>query len=361
MAAKIGEILLTGLQSIKFATKFGLEKIVIDSNIDLPHYKPVTAWLMHGPFAMWLVRTMKPRRIVELGTHHGFSYFSFCQAVASNNVSADCFAVDTWAGDEHAGYYDDGVYLSVVEENKKYASFSTLLRKTFSQALDDIDDKSVDILHIDGRHFYDDVKEDFISWSRKLSDRAIVLFHDTEVRERDFGVWRFWAEIAQGRPSINLRYQHGLGVLFWGEKTPNELSDFVTLIATEPSRSLIENYFQIAGDVFSQKKWFDEQLDILGAKIQSEYQATQELLRKNADLVEEVSLAKNELELIKNELRSVQRVLSTERKKPLVNVENYLVFTISTRLSRITSAYFPNFSKRLARSAAKRAPDRAVF
>ncbi|AYM65384.1 hypothetical protein At12D13_42320 [Agrobacterium fabrum] len=327
--------------------------MLIDSNIDSPHYKPVTAWLMHGPFAMWLVRNMRPRRIVELGTHYGFSYFSFCQAVASSNLIADCFAVDTWSGDEHAGYYDDSVYSRVVEENEKYAPFSTLLRKTFVQALDDIEDNSIDILHIDGRHFYDDVKEDFISWTRKLSDRAVVLFHDTEVRERDFGVWRFWAEIAPGRPSINLRHEHGLGVLFWGENVPDELRAFVSLIATEPSRSLIENYFQIAGQAFSQKKWFDEQLEVSDAKLASERQDAQGLRRKNAVLIEEISATKNELEDVKNNLRN-------ERKNPLSSLRNYVLYIFLIRIARVASGKFPNFCKRVVRSAAKRDPNRAA-
>ena len=43
--------------------------------------------------------------------------------------------------------------------------------------------------------------EDYRSWIPKLSDRAIVLFHDTRVRERNFGVWRLWSEIASTGPS----------------------------------------------------------------------------------------------------------------------------------------------------------------
>ncbi|MBR7538681.1 hypothetical protein KC221_21010, partial [Mycobacterium tuberculosis] len=40
-----------------------------------------SAWLEHGPFAFWLIDALRPRTFVELGTHGGFSYFAFCQAV----------------------------------------------------------------------------------------------------------------------------------------------------------------------------------------------------------------------------------------------------------------------------------------
>jgi hypothetical protein len=67
-----------------------------------------------------------------------------------------------------------------------------------------------------GRHFYDDVRQDFETWRPKLSARAIVLFHDTQVRERDFGVYRFWREISSGMPHFEFKHGFGLGVLGFG-------------------------------------------------------------------------------------------------------------------------------------------------
>jgi hypothetical protein len=147
----------------------------LEYDINEPSYLPLTAWAEHGPFAMWLVQALQPKRIVELGTHYGYSYFAMCQAVKQAKLSTDCFAVDTWAGDEHAGLYSEDVFDCVRAENNQYADFSTLLRKTFAEALNDIEDGSVDLLHVDGRHFYKDVKHDFESWVPKLSKRAVVL------------------------------------------------------------------------------------------------------------------------------------------------------------------------------------------
>lgn len=193
------------------------ELFLLGHKISFPTYQPTTAWLKHGPFAMWIVRAAKPKKIVELGSHFGYSYFSFCEAVKDSDINTSCFAVDTWQGDEHAGFYDETVLDSVEHENKKYINFSKLLRKTFSEALRDIDDGSIDILHIDGRHRYDDVKEDFESWQCKLSNSAIVLFHDTEVVRPDFGVKQYWNELQQIYDTFNFEFQNGLGVLFWGD------------------------------------------------------------------------------------------------------------------------------------------------
>ncbi len=181
-----------------------------------PKYLPRSAWIGHGPFAMWLVQAIAPRVIVELGTHNGYSYFSMCQAIKDAGLQSKAYAVDTWQGDDHAGFYSDQVYQVVALANQPYENFSTLLRKRFDQALPDIAAGSVDLLHVDSRHGYEDVKEDFESWIPKLSDRAIVLFHDTEVLDRGFGVYKYWAELTKKHTGFAFRQSHGLGVLFFG-------------------------------------------------------------------------------------------------------------------------------------------------
>ena len=117
-----------------------------------------SAWYGHVPFAGWMVRAARPRVIVELGTHAGVSYAAFCEAVLQEGLDARCYAIDTWQGDEHAGFYDEAVFEELREfHDARYAGFSRLIRCAFDAALPQIADNSVDLLHIDGRHRYDDV------------------------------------------------------------------------------------------------------------------------------------------------------------------------------------------------------------
>jgi len=130
-----------------------------------PHFLDNSAWTGHLPFAAWLVCSKKPKVLVELGTHGGSSYFSFCQAVKENQLHTRSYAVDTWGGDEHAGHYENTIFEKVSAYNRThYSGFSTLLKKTFDAALDDIQDQSVDLLHIDGLHTYEAVEHDFQTW-----------------------------------------------------------------------------------------------------------------------------------------------------------------------------------------------------
>src|ERR1043166_1004550 len=213
---------------------------------------PQPSWLEHAPFAFWLVDVLQPRTLVELGTHGGFSYFALCEAVQRCRLEARCYAVDTWSGDEHAGYYGEDVYLGVKRHNdQRYAAFSTLVRSTFDAAVEHFSDGSIDLLHVDGRHFYDDVKHDFETWRRKLSDRAVVLFHDITVREKGFGVFRLWEDLRETSLHFEFFHGHGLGVLGVGSALPSPVKTLFAATGDAQASSSIRDAYSRLGSAVS--------------------------------------------------------------------------------------------------------------
>jgi O-antigen biosynthesis protein len=195
-----------------------------------PDYFQVSRWTGHIPFGMLLIDLLRPRCFVELGTHFGVSYMAFCQAVKSLGTGTRCYAVDTWAGDSQAGAYSDQVLSTLrAHHDPAYSGFSTLLQMAFDQAVERFEPGRIDLLHIDGCHKYETVRHDFETWRPKLSDSAVVLFHDTMERdeERGFGVWRFWEELSTQFPSFNFTHEHGLGVLAVGKNYPTGLNAFL--------------------------------------------------------------------------------------------------------------------------------------
>ena len=205
------------------------------------------AWVGHTPFAYWLVAALKPKTLVELGTHGGGSYFSFCQSVIDNKLDTKTYAIDTWMGEKQAGFYSESLFKKVMDFNiEHFDNFSTLMKMTFDEALNEFDDNSVDLLHIDGFHSYEAVSNDFRTWYPKLSKEAIVLFHDTHEIKPGFGVHQFWDELKKDHRDqcFEFKHSHGLGMCF--PKSSKAAINFKNEFSLDLDK--IFNLFSIIGD-----------------------------------------------------------------------------------------------------------------
>jgi len=228
-----------------------LENFVSISSFWPPeHVSQPYSWVGHIPFAFWIVEASRPDVLVELGTHSGNSYFSFCQAVKRLRLPTLCHAVDAWQGDEHAGFYGEDVFQAVAERNRlQYDSFSKLIRSQFDEAHAGFDDGSIDLLHIDGLHTYDAVKHDFENWLPKMSGRGIVLLHDTNVYERNFGVWVLFRELAQRYPTFEFLHSHGLVAVGVGADLPEPVRNLLQASGDESSRDVVRTCYERLGQV----------------------------------------------------------------------------------------------------------------
>lgn len=189
-----------------------------------------SAWYEHAPFAFWLIDAHRPRGFVELGTHNGFSYLAFCQAIDRLGVDARAYAVDHWRGDEHAGYFGDEVLEQLrTYHDPRYGRFSQLLQSSFDDAAPNFADESIDLLHIDGAHRLESVQNDFETWLPKMSARGVMIFHDINVRRDNFGVWELWERVSQLYPHFAFDHGYGLGVLGVGRESRESLGALFAL------------------------------------------------------------------------------------------------------------------------------------
>ncbi|MGO8942213.1 MAG: class I SAM-dependent methyltransferase [Syntrophobacteraceae bacterium] len=228
-----------------------------------------SAWVEHIPFAFAIMDLHRPGIFVELGTHTGVSYCAFCQAATELMLPAKCYAVDTWKGDEHAGFYSDAVFAELNGYHGAYYwHFSNLMRMTFDEASGYFADGTIDLLHIDGFHLYDEVRHDFDTWLPKMSSRGVVLLHDSFARERDFGVGLLLEELRARYPVFEFTHGNGLAVVGVGP-----------MLASEP----VFDLFRVDGrETVAIRTLFSS----LGARISSETALDDLIAERNATVAE---------------------------------------------------------------------------
>ena len=270
-------------------------------NPGLLRYLP---WAGHRAFAYDYVRNERPSCIVELGSYYGCSAFAFLQAMKDGGIAGSFYAVDTWEGDSFTknDYREDiyGQYKEIQDTcfsgwNSSFEKDSSdkelqkgdtvsdkgahMLRMTFDEAVRLFEDDSIDLLHIDGSHLYEDVKHDFLTWKNKVKKDGVIFFHDIseeEVFGEVMGSHVFWKELVSQYPlTLEFPFSLGLGVLCFDEKKYQKLRENISIDhyqmlanhADDQNREVIrENFFKIR-DLTEYRDSLIGQVDLLNTEI----------------------------------------------------------------------------------------------
>ena len=235
----------------RMARRFGLHTI-----LSRPLYLAQSRWLEHIPFAFWLMEAQKPASFVELGTECGSSYFAFCQAAAQLDVDIDSFAIGAWPGTPEG----DSHFAALTQYNEgHYAAFSRLKRGEAEEEARYFEDSEIDLLHICGTQSYQRTRAAFDSWLPNLSQRAVVILHDSDMRGSGYGVNRLVAELRDTYPVFEFRHGQGLAVIGVGPDQNETLSWLFEAANTASSRNAIQNIFgrlgRACGDSFQVQEY----------------------------------------------------------------------------------------------------------
>ena len=294
----IEENQLRNLQNFRYySPKFEADEY----NPGLLRYLP---WAGHRAFAYDYVRNERPSCIVELGSYYGCSAFAFLQAMKDGGIAGSFYAVDTWEGDSFTknDYREDiyGQYKEIQDtcfsdwdfsfekdsSDKELQKGDTvsdkgahMLRMTFDEAVRLFEDDSIDLLHIDGSHLYEDVKHDFLTWKNKVKKDGVIFFHDIsdeEVFGEVMGSHVFWKELVSQYPlTLEFPFSLGLGVLCFDEEKYQRLRENISIDhyqmlanhADNQNREVIrENFFKIR-DLTEYRDSLISQVELLNTEI----------------------------------------------------------------------------------------------
>ena len=230
---KIGQ-LTQNPNIIVFASAFAQETLGIKERTDAIDKlfltnlddTPATSWSGHRGFAEKLVRFLNPKVIVDLGVDWGYSTFSFALPRIGHTYGIDNFVGDDFVGtDELRKKYN---FVTMKREKLHLQDNLTLIEGDFNEVAQTWD-KKIDILHIDGSHKYEDIKQDFETWSKFLNDDGVILLHDTCIESlngNDYGVKKFFDELDM--PKFTFTHCFGLGVICKNEVVLNHIKNNFT-------------------------------------------------------------------------------------------------------------------------------------
>jgi len=128
-----------------------------------------------------------------------------------------------------------------------------------------------------------------------MSDCGVVLLHDTNVRELDFGVWKLWEELKSSYPHSEFVHEHGLGVLAVGREPPAGLHSLFE--ASGSDAAVIREFFSQLGERLS----LSVQKDSVLLQTQDNEQQIEDRLQQTIEaLTEELTSRETQISAILN-------------------------------------------------------------
>jgi predicted O-methyltransferase YrrM len=170
----------TGQSAIWAGAPFWGGREKYDEKKDLQNLNLGLGWLYYS-----LPRIYKPKLVVMIGSGRGFLPILIAKGLKDNKDKTACYFIDP--------SLDDAFWQNKAKTQKWFKNFG--VEKIISHQLYTTQKfiktplyqkmKNIDLLVIDGNHFYNYVKFDFKSFAKKLSKNAIILFHDSISRSKN--------------------------------------------------------------------------------------------------------------------------------------------------------------------------------
>jgi predicted O-methyltransferase YrrM len=198
-------------------TPFSLDPTVLRAIID--HAKPLghheerdTLNLGFGFLYYGLVRALRPRHVLVIGSGYGFSVVCLALGLKDNGHGGLSFVDPSYSVFKHGPFHTVGGTSQWDDPQRVWAHFRrfgvervvTHYKQTSAGFFADYAGRglpAIDLAFIDGSHAYADVRHDFLSCLRHTHRNSYLLLHDTHIYVRELvrhaGVKRWLKVVAQ--------------------------------------------------------------------------------------------------------------------------------------------------------------------
>jgi predicted O-methyltransferase YrrM len=131
----------------------------------MPYSNGIDGWMSHAVLDWLFVTSKSMGSVVEIGSHKGRSTVALLSGCAGL-----VWAIDPWSSGPSLKVHNEFVKNTQAFPNVR------ILKMSSAEAVPLFEDKSVDMVFIDGNHAYDFVKQDIQLWKPKA--RTILSGHD---------------------------------------------------------------------------------------------------------------------------------------------------------------------------------------
>lgn len=302
-----------------------------------PKYLCSSDWLDHLPFAFWLIESIKPKIVVELGAASGAAYFAFCQSLDKLNVGGRCYAVDDWSQQHKQAELE-----KIIGYNKiQYEEFSKILDHDLFQAANLFLDGSIDLLHLNLTDPATDAMLLFQLWLPKLSAQAVVLLHHSQ--QSSFRhLLPLKSELQKQHQHFEFLQQHGLLVVQLNKSPSDSFSRLLEIRPGEQTYEIVQTVFSRLGKACSAAMQADEaqqQVQQVQMALADTQHALQQGQQRVGELLDELTEHKNwlanrdeALSQLHNQLSQTEQQSSSE--KNILNQRISLLETLRTELKQ---------------------------
>jgi predicted O-methyltransferase YrrM len=183
-----------GIASVRAGTRAGIEHLASDRVLAEGKPEFDALWevveIVPGWFARVnaaglyrMLRSERPRTIVEIGSYLGRSTVFFGRAIKQLGIDGRIVSVDPHTGDRHVLEQLEVATLPSYDLFAHHLNAAAVedvvtarVMTSAQAALEEMG--PVDLLYVDGWHSYDAVVADGKAWLPKLSDKGVVVFDD---------------------------------------------------------------------------------------------------------------------------------------------------------------------------------------
>ena len=179
-----------------------------------------TGHLGFGMLHYSLITILKPERVLCIGSEQGFIP-AVCAMACKDNGKGRVDFVDAGLDREEKGSWGGKGFWKKNEAKLHFSPYDLRDHLTlYVMRSGDFAKKykrKYDYIYIDADHSYEGVKADFRRFWPRLAESGIMSFHDISLKGlsngEEYGVWKFWKEMAKGEKFSILVRDNGVGFL----------------------------------------------------------------------------------------------------------------------------------------------------